>query len=183
MKSIIGEIPQSDRSYPTITLFALEGIREWLQGGECDRGLINFGRVLENMKNRTEFKPSHWSHQPEPMVVGGRLEYREPVWKIIHEVAAKYSPTCAMSQEECADWLASVLSQAYKHRKTKELLEEFTEKMKKEKITFVLGEEGVGAVRIVLDPAMSGENATKTLSSIVDRLVGELSVRIEQMGS
>jgi hypothetical protein len=181
--SIVGEILQSDRSYPIATLFALEGVRGWLQGGKCDRGLINLGRVLEGMKNRTEFRPSHWTHRPEPMVAGGRFEYREPVWKIIHETASKYSPTCAMSQEECADWLANILGLAYKHRKTKELLEEFTEKLKKEKIPFVLGEEGAGAVRIVLNPAMSGENATKTLSSIVDRLVRELSARIEQMGS
>lgn len=181
--SLIGEMSQSDSSYPAMTLMALEGLREWLQGGTCDRGLINFGRVLENMRNHTEFQPSHWSNQPEPMVVGGRLEYREPVWAILHEVSSKYAPTSAMSQEECAEWLKGILHLANKHRKIKKLVEEFIAKLEKEQISFVRCAEGAGAVHVFLTSALSGESATVTLTNIVDRLIGELSVRIEQMGS
>ena len=178
--SLIGEIPQSDSSYPAMTLMALEGLREWLQGGTCDRGLINFVRVLENMRNRTEFQPSYWSNQPEPMVVGGRLEYREPVWKLVQEVSSKFALTPVMSQEECADWLLGLCRLSAKYRKIRELTHEFTAKLQKEGVSTAVGNKEEGDVRIIL---CFGESATPALTKIVDRLIGELSVRIEQMGS
>lgn len=175
----LSEMLQSDSSYPAMTLMALEGLREWLQGGTCDRGLINFGRALEDMKNRAEFQPSHWSNQPEPMVVGGRLQYREPVWKLIQEVASKFAPTPVMSQEECADWLLGLCRFSAKHRRIRELLDEFETKLQKEGVNIATSNKE-GDVRIVLG---FDKGAASTLTEIVDRLIGELSVRIEQMGS
>jgi hypothetical protein len=162
----------SDRSYPTASLWALERALNWVkteEGSVDEAG--SFLTLLENMKYRTEFRPAHWSNEPPPMILGGELEYREPVWDIIHEVAAKRMPHPACTAAECATWLEDLLHQAVSHRVFRKHLADFTAKLAAAKLDVPVDFSACPQV-------VSWANAEELLAVILMELVSRMEAYV-----
>lgn len=183
--SIMGPIPQSDSLYPVNTLWSLEGTKEWLesQRGEYEGKAHGFFRTLENMKSRTEFQPSYWSNEPKPMIFEGPLHYREPVWKIIHEVAAKHSPKPDFTAEECAEWLQGLLVHAVKHKTIRAEVERFKASLLSRNVPVAVDSAEEAAVQVRIDPALSGSKATESLLLVVGELLPKIVNHIEKLNN
>ena len=116
--SLIGEIPQSDQYYPMEVFHAFKQAKVWLDEIEEEVSLkgavTGLFRTLEDMRFHSPFRPSGRSDQ-EPMVFGGQLEYREPVWSLIHKECAPLAPYLDMDQEQCALWMQSLVGKTHQY--------------------------------------------------------------------
>lgn len=181
--SLIGTLPQSDSLYPVNALWSLEKTKEWLDRTNQDgQDAHTFFGILESMKHHAEFRPGYASNEPEPMVVGGTLEYREPVWKLIHETAARHAPQPFLTEQQCAEWLQDLLHLAGKHFFLKEALTGFKKKLSERGIGVIVDNSGPpAALWIHIDPDASGKTAKVLLDQIVAELIVKLTAHAEQV--
>ena len=173
--SLIGRLPASDQSYPIETLMCLEGTKEWLDGNDknSSNGANGLFRVLENMRCREKFQPSYSSNESEPEILGGRLEFREPIWVIIHEVVLKHNFGQRWSASESATWLQTLLDRVARYRKFEVHLKDFKSKLSMDKIPLNVDllEEDQN-VRL-------GKEAVEFVFKIVEELIPKIKSHIE----
>lgn len=170
--SLIGQLPASDRSYPSRSLVSIEWALGWLRGLNGYNPNL-FWNLLTDIKCRTEFQPPHQSNELEPIILGGRLECREPVWKLVHEVSAAYAPQPGISESECAEWLQGLLMDTRKYLEAQALVRQFEE---------VIQEKGlVGSIRLTLDPEMSGEKGKELLETVLTALFPRMEEHVEKI--
>lgn len=169
--SLTGPMVQSDSGYPVYSLWALEHVQNWLEGStKHGDTTLNFERLLSNMENQTQFETARWSNEPEPPIAGGRLEYREPIWKLIHEVAAKYAPDPKLTQQECVTWLRKLIVESARDMEIKQAVD---------LLQGALGSEARKAVTVTVDEDLSGSKGRALFTVVVNELISKVTKRIE----
>jgi hypothetical protein len=149
--------------YPFEVRRALEGTKRYLVGGTRSSAEELFS-ALEIMKHSQPFDVVRRSGQPMFAMSGDGLEKREPVWKVIREVAAQHDldPNIGVDNAVCAEWLQRLLQQVVSHEKIQKAIIS---------MGYGLTKEERAAIKIEVDPELSGANAKALLAKVVDELI------------